>query len=293
MNNSYTSSVTRISLLGIVIPLLLASFPAHAETTNCTAITSLPAVITSQGAYCLTGNLSTSLTSGNAIEIQANNVAIDLNGYKLGGLAAGPSTTANGIYADQQKNITIRNGVLRGFERGIFLDDVSPYSTSSGHLIEDIVADKNRRIGLDVRGTGITVRNNRIVDTGGASSPICIHARGPGGRIINNDCVNMIHTRTDGNPTGSASIDLHSSDGSIVENNRVANDALPPTGWSSVGIEIAYSADVMVVNNRVSTITLCVFYWGGGALSTGVYRDNITSNCTNPYTRGTDAGNNW
>src|SRR5262245_29056235 len=96
-----------------LLALACASVPALAETTNCTAITSVPYVITVQGVYCFTDNIATTMSSGNAIEIQANNVTIDLNGFKLGGLAAGLGTSARGIYANQRQNITVRNGIVR------------------------------------------------------------------------------------------------------------------------------------------------------------------------------------
>src|SRR5262245_55252905 len=110
---------------------------AHAETTNCTPITTLPYVITVQGVYCFTGNLATAMTSGNAIDVQTSNVTIDLNGFKLGGLAAGFGTSANGIHANQRQNITIRNGIVRGFRAGVFLED-SSFTVSQGHVVEDL-----------------------------------------------------------------------------------------------------------------------------------------------------------
>ena len=116
--------------------LLLTTSSAWAETIDCTAITTLPTTITVQGIYCLTGDLATSMTSGLAIDIQTNNVTIDLNGWKLGGLAAGAGTGTVGIFAWARKNITIRNGTIRGFYRGILLNDGSPYTASQGHLIE-------------------------------------------------------------------------------------------------------------------------------------------------------------
>jgi len=79
-------------------------------------------VITSQGVYCLNHDLATAMTSGNAIDIQTNNVTVDCNGYKIGGLAAGPSSVAYGIHADTtRQNITIRNCGIRGFVEGIYL----------------------------------------------------------------------------------------------------------------------------------------------------------------------------
>jgi hypothetical protein len=44
------------------------------------AITSLPYVINQAGIYCLIGNLSTSMVNGQAREVKADIVTIDLNG---------------------------------------------------------------------------------------------------------------------------------------------------------------------------------------------------------------------
>src|SRR5687768_7170485 len=71
---------------------------AAASYDNCTGfVTTLPATIATQGVWCLKQDLSTAITSGNAIAITANNVTLDCNGFKLGGLSAGPASTATGI----------------------------------------------------------------------------------------------------------------------------------------------------------------------------------------------------
>ena len=137
----------------VLLALTLAAAPVHAETTNCTAITALPAVITLQGIYCFTGHLNTSISSGNAIEIPTNNVVLDLNGFKLGGLAAGPGTQANGIFATDRQNITIKNETIRGFFEAIFLQDSG---ASQGHVVEAIRADQNTLVGIEVQGSGNT-----------------------------------------------------------------------------------------------------------------------------------------
>ena len=101
-------------ILGAVIGTL-TTHEVKTETLDCTAITTLPYTVNISGVYCLTGNLSTSMTVGNAITIAANNVTIDLNGWHLGGRTSGLGTQAFGIYAHQQNNITIKNGTVRGF----------------------------------------------------------------------------------------------------------------------------------------------------------------------------------
>jgi hypothetical protein len=232
----------------LALGFLLSAAPARAETTQCTAITSLPATISTQGIHCLTGNLGTNLATGNAIEITVNNVTIDLNGYKIGNLAAGADTTANGIYANQKKNITIKNGIIRGFLLGIFLDDTSSFTASSGHLIEDIRADGNTHMGILVEGTGNVVRNNQVVSTGGSTGEIAawgINTAGPGARVINND---VTGTAAQSNGT-SAGIAVAAGNNSVVEDNRVS-DTSSPSG-TSIGIYIlSPSSNVMVVDNR-------------------------------------------
>src|SRR5215831_18036620 len=120
-----------------------------AETTDCTAITTVPFTITTEGIYCVTQDIETNLAAGNAIEIDASNVVLDLNGHKLGNLTAGLGTSARGIHAADRKNIMIKNGTVRGFKFGIALDDSG---NSEGHIVEDIRADFNTFTALQVEG---------------------------------------------------------------------------------------------------------------------------------------------
>ena len=288
MNSSHTGSVTTIPLLGILIYGLSVFAPAHAETTNCTAITSLPAVITAQGVYCLTGNLSTSMTTGDAIEIQANNVTLDLNGFKLGGLGAGDGTETNGIYANQRKNITIKNGIVRGFYRGIWLDDPFPYTTSSGHVVNDILADQNTVRAIVVAGVGNTVRRNTVVDTGGStqgSSATGIYVLGSGAKVTDNSV-----STTTAISTGVAFGMLFSSaDYSLVANNTVTDTVATGTG-SSYAIRILLSAGIFARDNNLANAQDGLSF----LTSTGIYKDNLTFDVTLPFPTifGTDGGGN-
>src|SRR5262245_38193952 len=151
----------------VMLAVALGAVPVFAETVNCTPITSLPAVITVQGVYCFTGDLSTAITTGAAIDIQTNNVVLDLNAFKLGGFAGGFATQAAGIRALNRQNITVKNGTIRGFVQGIWLDDNTGGGASRGHVVEDIRADGNTFRGIDVRGSRTIVRNNLVVGTGG------------------------------------------------------------------------------------------------------------------------------
>lgn len=248
----------RYAALSVLFAVAAMSATARAETVNCTAITTLPAVITQPGVYCLTGNLITAQTSGAAIDIQTNNVVLDLNGYRLAGLAAGPTTDAYGILAVGRRNITVRDGTIRGFHIGIGLvGTLSPAPQfGGGHLIEGVRLDLNTVFGISVNGDGSVIRNNQILNTGphATEGSAAIGASGQGIRIINNDI------------------------------SRVTS---PFAGFAR-GI-FCNGRDVLIVNNRITAAQVGILFFGA---ATGKYRDNLTSDVVTPFTGGTDAGNN-
>jgi hypothetical protein len=168
--------MTRFDLLAFALLLLLAPPAARAAQSydNCTGtIASLPVVIGSAGTWCLKSDLATSLATGAAITISTNNVTIDCNGFKLGGLGAGAGTQAYGIYAQDRLNTTVRRCNVRGF-----LEGVAVSGTSSGNLVEDNRFDGNTYTALVVKGDGSIVRRNRIFDTGGTTSASLTDAYG-------------------------------------------------------------------------------------------------------------------
>jgi len=275
-----------LAQLCIGVALLVGAVTAQAETIDCTAITTLPYVINSSGIYCLTGDLNTAQTNGPAITINVNNVTLDLNGWRLGGLAAGTGTWATGIYATNRKNITIKNGTIRGFFNGIWLDGNSPYTTSQGHVVEGIRAEQNRFSGIVVAGQGSIVRNNQVVDTGGSTisvSAIGITLYGPGTRTLNNDVIN-----TTASANGIAKAVYHKDgNGAVIEGNRI--DGLSSGTGSLYGIIITNSNTVLVVDNRLTNSPdFGIMYIN----STGKYMNNLTSNVGTPFFGGTAVGTN-
>jgi hypothetical protein len=152
------------------LALLLAAVlppPAHAAESydNCKGfITTLPAVITTQGTWCMNKDLSTAQTTGAAISVQTNNVIIDCNGFKLGGLGAGLGTSTIGISGADKGNIAIRRCNVRGFHTGAFLG-----SALGGYLVEDNRFDNNTVAGLSLSGDGSTIRGNQVLHTGGST----------------------------------------------------------------------------------------------------------------------------
>jgi len=283
-----TSRYVLSQLLFALFLFVLFSSSVQAETMNCTVITSLPYSINAQGIYCLASDLSTGMTSGNAIEIATNNVVIDLNGHKLGGLAAGLGTHAAGIYAYQRQNITIKNGTVRGFYRGIWLDDDLPYTTSQGHIVEDIRADQNTFVGLTVEGRANTIRNNIVVDTGRstdvAGSAGGIVAVGPIALVVNNSVRET--KEKDAANAYSWGVYIYTGEGSVVADNTIGNISFT-NGGTSYGIYITNSSDVTVKGNIISNMKYAINY---DVTATGIYMNNLTSGCLVPFTGGTAAG---
>jgi hypothetical protein len=254
--------------LTVLLLILMLADVVQAETINCTPITSVPATITAQGIYCLTGNLSTSQTSGNAITINANNVTLDFNGWKVGGQAAGTSTQTNGIFSSAN-NVTIKNGIVRGFYVGIDLN-------GSGEVVRDMLVDQNTAIGIYITGLGALVEHNRLVDTGGSTasdSTWGIAVAGSGSTVSDNVVSDV--TATD---AGVAYGIYVTGSNSTARGNTVSNDALPTGGGSSVGIEAFQS---IVLNNTMSTFIYGIYSSGG------IYAYNTANNCTTNYSGGT------
>jgi len=154
----------RCSALLACAGLWLAAGHARAAESydNCMGfIDSVPATISTQGTWCLRKDLSTAMASGAAVTVATNNVTLDCNDFKLGGLQAGAGTLTDGILANSRANITVRHCNVRGFYQGVFLG-----GDAGGHLVEDNRVEGSTRTGIHVAGDGSLVRGNLVRDTG-------------------------------------------------------------------------------------------------------------------------------
>jgi hypothetical protein len=269
-------------LLVLAAALLLGpSFDARAQ--GCTVLSTLPATISAPGSYCVQQDLSYSSLSGTAITVTSGHVVLDLGGHTIWG-SANPASTATGIYGSDLAHITIRNGKLSGFHRGIQLEGNIYSSASNGHLIEGVELIYSFYFGIRVVGIECTVRNNRLTPVGGTTAKgtntdvFGIEVFGSQNVISGNEVLGMVPV---GTGVGYA-IFMNASSYTIVEGNRVIG------GPGSSAIWAGSSLGVMVVNNRINYGSKGVTY----SASTGSYRDNLTVGVTYPYSGGTDAGNN-
>ncbi len=260
MNKVSTHLLSRLLFASVLILLSVSS--VKAETPDCLEITSIPVVITTQGIHCFKQNLANGATSGNMIDIQTNNVTIDMNGFKLGGLEGGTGTLATGIYANSRRNITIRNGSIRGFYYGILLE--GGVADSSGHLLEDLRLDGITFTGALIEGTGNIVRNNQVVNTGpgtNVSGAVGLYIKNSNDSVVVGNVISAVSEST-----ASHGIYVQSSSLIVVRNNTVLRTK---DASSKYGITVYYATDMTIVGNQ--------FLNPGTTGSTGIFnRGNST-----------------
>ncbi len=247
--------------------------PSAAETIECNEIDSIPAVISTQGVYCLKHHVSGSLASGNAITINTNNVTIDCNEFKIGNLAAGPGTQATGISAVEKINVTVRNCGIRGFQTGVSL-------LNGEARVEDNRFDGNTRTAILVTGSGSAIRRNEVIDTGGGTASGVTQIEGiraSGGMdVIDNTISGVVATSgSTGNVYG---ILLQNMDAGTVKGNRVRE--LVPAGsgfrrgiWVDSGNRVSVKSNTVVLNGGLLTLDAGI-RCGEALVLNGVAQDN-------------------
>jgi hypothetical protein len=134
-----------------------------------------PVTISASGSYVLTGNLDVSSLNTSAIVVNADKVAIDLNGFTIRGpvvclasnrygstLSCSPSSTSGAaVYATGAtpiEDLRISNGFVRGFAYGVY----GPRDCRIDHL----VVASNSIAGLYL-GRGCRIEKNIVMQNGG------------------------------------------------------------------------------------------------------------------------------
>jgi hypothetical protein len=153
-----------------------------------TKIISVPYTISTPGFYYLGGNLTHS-GDGNAITVSADNVTLDLMGFRLH--HEGDMENSYGVYMSARTNVEVRNGTVSGFFIGIAevsnlngnkhrAIDIRATNTNTGiwfygknHLIKNCNGSNNSNYGL-------YVMNGMIADCVAADNNYGIAMEGPG-----------------------------------------------------------------------------------------------------------------
>jgi len=273
--------------IALVLLVVVLANPARAAESfdNCSGyIDSVPATLTVQGVWCLRADLSTAISSGNAITIANNNITIDCNHFKLGGLGAGIDTLAVGIGASGRLNATVRNCNVRGFRVGIQLQ-------GDGHIVEDNRFEASRLHGVHVIGDGNIVRHNVLVDTGGASQGGTSAAiRASSGRaLVQGNVINGV-TNNSG-ALNAVGVVVAEGSYSVVQDNQVSG----LTGAQDIalaGLLTSNSGYVLFRGNNVSYFPTTVSYGILCSSASCACRDNIAMGPTTGTQNCPDLGGN-
>jgi hypothetical protein len=113
-----------------------------------TKINTVPYTISAPGFYYLGGNL-TNTGNTSAITITADDVTLDLMGFKL----TGGGGTA-GILINGRSNVEVRNGTVRGFSSGI----TEQVATGNKHRIINVRSINNSVVGINLNGDSHLVK---------------------------------------------------------------------------------------------------------------------------------------
>ena len=247
-------------------------------------------MIASPGTWCLRHDVSTPQSTGVALKVEANNVTIDCNGFRFGGLAAGAGTQTVGIGTESRLNTTVRGCHIRGFLYGVRL------LYGGGHLVEDSRVEASTTAGILVWGDGSMIRGNRIFDTGGTTvtanlgGAAAIQALGTVD-VLDNTIVNVVPSATGSGYAEAMGIATYSGQGSTVTGNRVR-------GLVKQGAAVAYG---IYINNADRSVVADnhVMANGDGSAGTGVFClatavraiGNVVVGFTTPMSGCVDAGN--
>lgn len=217
-----------------------------------TPISSAPFTISASGSYYLTGNLS--VTIGDAITINADQVTLDLNGFAISSTASPASGTAV-LLSGIRKNITVKNGHIRGtttfatgvFTTGGFLDGVGGSTQVSANLrVSDLnilgMGSDGVNLGSLAVPTFVVERCNiKVCVTNGILATVIrdCTVETAGVRAISGDLVTNCYGESVGNNTGVGGIVVEhcrgfSASGTGVFGNVVNNSG--GTSTSGIGL---------------------------------------------------------
>lgn len=252
-----TLSKIQLSLLALVLTVAIpvVSYAADGKIKiGQTPSTTFPIVISESGSYVLTSNLQVS-TNFNCIEISADNVTLDLNGFVL--IGPGTGSGGSGIYVNGHNNITIMNGTVRDFRSsGIY------FLSSSKIQLKDLKCTNNGQRGIYVENATII---NCIAEENGTTGIRAYYS-------TVKDCTTNDNTE-DGIDVLSSTVlncQAYSNNGRGIYSRRSSITNCTITFSGDHGIE-AYD----------STLTNCTSYGNNNANADGFdLTDSIATNCT-------------
>jgi hypothetical protein len=197
--------------------ILITQAKANAGNVTPGDAAGFPVTLSLPGSYEFAGNLQPPANKA-GIRIASNDVTIDLNGFRLRG--AGVATT--GIYGDDFKSVTIRNGTISGF------DNHGIYGSGRSWIVEDMRVVQNGAHGIFVNGFSTLVRGSTVTQNAG----------------VGISCTSSCHIE-DSTSSGNGGVGIDIDDGTVLGNVIIDNAGLGIDG----GIYVGYGNNTLASNN--------------------------------------------
>ncbi len=217
-------------------------------------ITNLPYAITQSGSYYLTGNL---ISAGHGIVVRADNVTVDLMGFRLTG---NRSTPHRGVLVENTdsalpiRNVVIRNGHITDFYTGVWLEKAFDCR------VEDIHATSNVLDGVQIRyGRGTVL--DTIVMTGNGANGLYLYAFGGTSSYHTVKNSRIMHNAEDG-------VRAYAGIGGWLAGNRIQKTTI--SGNAQNGIAFSTDSDGVVLGNHIADVIIAQ-NGGYGIIASGEY----------------------
>jgi parallel beta-helix repeat protein len=245
-----------------------------------TPIYSLPFSISQPGSYYLTGNLTAAGPNVNGITITASDVTLDLSGFALSGQGG---TTGDGVNVSVSvTNVTVRNGVLRGWGgRGVDAD------TAFNSQLADLRSSNNGGDGMSLGPGGIIMGCTATVNGGDGIEALslctvsgCTATRNAGNGI----------TASAGSTVADCSVSGNGLDGILASTGTTIRGN---TAYTNVGDGIQVTSDCQVVDNTCDGNGFGAATAGGLHLTSANNRVERNSSTGNDRGLDIDAANNF
>ena len=226
--------------------------------------------ISKPGYYCLGSDVRLpegSAFASVAIQVDADHVVLDLNGFIVSGSALYPDIHVRGIEI-RGNHVIVRNGVVKDFGNGI---DIRP--GTEGGIIEKLrVVDTVSAFAM--YGIGAVLRDNYLRGTRRG-----FHVEGAQTSITNNVLTGVAGTGIYVSPSvrGEGSV--------IIRGNSLFG--------GGTGVQILWFESVLIENNQIADLSRGIdIRESSSKPQRSTYRNNSTLNVRIPYFGGIDGGNN-
>jgi hypothetical protein len=264
----------------LLLALLLSGWTSPSSAQSCVAISSLPKTITAPGNYCLGVNHTLTMTTGNAINIAANDVVLDCQNFTIRNLATANNGTSNAINITNRNSVTVKNcRIIGGFATGIwaYQNNTLPTQNYYINLLDNYIAG-TYWYGILAYGSAIEIRNNRIYDVSGQVNNFAMAIR-----VAGSPGYPRFHVVTDNVIAGPRStynnaygVYSDNSVGGIFTNNRIHAPMASNPAFRGYGFRIGGYANRITDNHVTGT---------ADTNETGIFAATADTTCFDNYIR--------